>query len=345
MELVHLLQPLSDESPSGDNLEYDPAFTALELAAQPGEERQVGDSIIHASDPDFKEVIELAMAVLTRSHDLRAAVTLAYARLRLHGLTGFAEVTAYIRGLLETYWDSCHPPLDADDDDDPTMRVNAVLRLADAATVLRGLRLTPLTDSRAFGRINLRDIAVAEGEMVASADMDTVHDAAAISAAFLDTDPERLKLLLLAAKSALDDVRAIDARFDDRIPGQGPELEPLVKLLKQIQTRLTTVVGVPEEAQETAGDPSDAAVTAEAGFSGASARGPAGSISSRADVTNTLDRILAYYERHEPSSPLPLLLLRSKRLVGADFMTIMRDIAPLGIENVNLVAGIDDDDD
>jgi type VI secretion system protein ImpA len=69
-----------------------------------------------------------------------------------------------------------------------------------------------------------------------------------------------------------------------------------------------------------------------------------GGINSPTDVQNALDRIIGYYERCEPSSPLPLLLLRAKKLVNADFLTIVRNMAPSGIENVNLIGGLEDDD-
>ncbi len=39
---------------------------------------------------------------------------------------------------------------------------------------------------------------------------------------------------------------------------------------------------------------------------------------------------MGYYARQEPSRPVPILLTRAKRLVGADFMTIMKDMAPQG---------------
>ncbi|MEX0301411.1 MAG: type VI secretion system protein TssA, partial [Leisingera sp.] len=42
---------------------------------------------------------------------------------------------------------------------------------------------------------------------------------------------------------------------------------------------------------------------------------------------------------------LPILLERCKRLVGADFLTIMNDMAPQGVDNVHLIGGIEDDDD
>ncbi|MGY8752154.1 MAG: type VI secretion system protein TssA, partial [Fidelibacterota bacterium] len=68
-------------------------------------------------------------------------------------------------------------------------------------------------------------------------------------------------------------------------------------------------------------------------------------IRSIADVKKTLDQVITYYEKNEPSSPVPVLIKRAKRLVGADFVSIIKDIAPNGMDNVEIVAGITDDDD
>ena len=56
----------ADGGPSGENLEYDPDFTALMLAAQPKEERQAGKEIIPGEDPDFKEVTEKEKAKMDK---------------------------------------------------------------------------------------------------------------------------------------------------------------------------------------------------------------------------------------------------------------------------------------
>lgn len=344
MDVTSLLRSFGDAAPSGENLEYDPVFTEMELAAAPGEERQMGDSVLAAEEPDWREVAEKATAVLEQSHDIRAAVYLATAELALRGLPGFADVTGYIRGCLEQYWDTCHPQLDADDDNDPTMRVNAVLALADANTVLRGLRRAPLTDSRAFGRITLRDIQIAEGEIVAGPDEASVPDTALVGAAFQDTGPEKLGALRAAAEAAAANIKAISDRFDDKTPGQGPDLDVLIRLVGQIVSRLRSAGGGGETAAEdAAGGAEDAPVAAARGGSAAPAAAGGGAINSPNDVTNALDRIIAYYKRSEPSSPVPLLLLRAKRLVSADFLTIMKDMAPRGVENVNLIGGLDDD--
>jgi type VI secretion system protein ImpA len=329
-----LLISFGEEAPSGENLEYETVFTELERAAQPGEERQMGDEVIAAEEPNYADISEKALAVLEQSHDLRAAVLMADAELRINGFAGLAKVTTYIRGCLEQFWDSCHPQLDEEDDNDPTMRVNAVLGLANDTTIVRGVRNAPLTLSNAFGRVSLRDIAVADGEVAAAPDATNVLDAAGISAAFQDTDDDALAQILENASVALANVKAIDEVFNTQTPGQGPDLNPLIKTLFRVTKRL---------GEETGGDVEDAS-EAEGGEvaaeGGAVKSAPTGAISSPRDVEMAIDRILVYYASYEPSSPLPILLERAKRLVGADFMTIMKDIAPSGVDNVMLVGGI-----
>lgn len=345
MDLTALLNSHGDDEPSGENLEYDPAFISLELAAQPGEERQIGDSVIAAEEPDHEEVLVHAIEVLERSHDLRAAVFLAHSMLRLKGFQGFAQTTSYIRGCLEQWWDTCHPELDADDDNDPTMRVNAVKSLIDADTILRAVRLAPLTDSRAFGRINLRDFAIASGEMAPPEGMENIPEMGTISAAFQDTNPEVLAEIRESVATAAADIKAINVVFDDKIPGQGPDLGPLEKLLKQALARMKDA-GIGDAASdngdEGAGEAEEAGGVAPVA---AAASGGGGAINGQQDVRNTLDRLIAYYKRAEPSSPVPVLLERAKRLVGADFLTIVKDMASDGYSNVKTIGGLPDDDE
>lgn len=340
--LESVLKSLGDEAPSGPNLEYESVFAALELAAQPGEERQAGNEILEAEPPNYVDVLEKAKAVLAESHDLRAAVYLAAAGLHVSGFRGLAEATTYIRACLETFWDTCHPQLDADDDDDPTMRVNAVLGLSDAAMV-KAVRLAPMTQSNAFGRVSLRDIDIANGDATASAGADRVLDSASIAAAFKDTKEDVLQAIFESARTALDDLKAIDAAFDNHIPAQGPDLSPIQKVLQRIVSRLAQETGGSAVAEEPVAQ-GETPQSPSATVSAAPAAAP-GTISGPRDVEAALERILAYYDSYEPSSPLPLILKRAKRLVGADFMTIMKDIAPGGIDNVRLVGGLSDEEE
>ena len=58
-------------------------------------------------------------------------------------------------------------------------------------------------------------------------------------------------------------------------------------------------------------------------------------------MLRSLDKILAYYTRHEPSSPLPVLLTRAKNLVHADFAAIVRNLIPDGMSQFENLRGPD----
>ena len=347
MDVAALLQSHGDDAPSGENLEYDPEFTEMELAAQPGEETQVGDEIRAAEDPEYKEVAEKALVIMGRSHDIRAGIFLAEAVLHTKGLSDFADATSYVKGCLEDYWESCHPELDEDDDDDPTMRINAAQGLADPDRMIKSLRRAALTDSRGFGRFTLREIEIAEGIISAPEGAENLPDTATVNAAFQDTDDEALTANLEAINTSIENMKAIDAVFSDKTPGQGPELDTAIKTLQLMAKRIGDYSGASVEgaAAEGGDDAGDAPATAVGGGAPMMAGGgPPGAINSPTDVAAAIDRIINYYERSEPSSPVPILLARAKRLVSADFLTIMKDMAPQGVDNVNLIGGLEDED-
>lgn len=109
--------------PAGIDLEYDPAFLALDALARGNPERQFEALAEPTAWPD---VLEASQALLAKSKDLRIGVVYARAASRVHGLAGFHAGLRLLTGLFERYWDTLYPPLDADDDNDPALRVNAL---------------------------------------------------------------------------------------------------------------------------------------------------------------------------------------------------------------------------
>ena len=63
------------------------------------------------------------------------------------------------------------------------------------------------------------------------------------------------------------------------------------------------------------------------------------SVSTRADALRLLDLVADYYQRYEPSSPLPFLLDRARRLADKNFLDILRDMAPEGLGQAQTVIG------
>jgi type VI secretion system protein ImpA len=334
IDLGSLLLPISDDSPCGSNLEYDSSFGELERVAQGTPERVMGDQIIPAEEPDWQDVRELSLSLLQRTKDLRVAVQLLHAALKTGGLPVFADGVTLIRRFLEDFWDSVHPQLDKDDGDDPTLRMNSLLVLNDRSGVVASLSRCPLVSSRALGRISLRDVRVASGEIAAQNDDEAARvDSALISAAFLDGDFDELQSNAQAVETALAELKAINAHLLDKVGSRAPELGALSSELTAARRVLAEQIG------RRTGTPVDE--TASAGAAEGVPSSVPGEIRSREDVIRAIDRICDYFQRHEPSSPVPLLLRRAKRLVAKDFIEILRDLTPDGVAQAELIGGLD----
>lgn len=329
---VKFVASFADGDPSGPNLEYDPDFMALERAQQARPEQVIGDSVKPAQEPDWRDVTERAETLLGRTRDLRVAVALTHALLRTQGLEGFAAGLNVIKGLLEGQWDSVHPKLDADDHNDPTSRVNSLVSLAASDGVLKAVREVPLVASKTLGRFSLRDIRIASGKQPAPAGLAEPPKQIQIDAAFRDADLGELQTSAAQIALALENVGAIDKLLVDKVGSLAPELKPLVLDLTEIKHVLAEQLSARGVG----------AASAEGAAVGADASGGArGEIDSREDVVRQLDRLCEYYRRHEPSSPVPMLLRRAKRLVSKDFMEIVRDLTPGGVAEAELLSGIE----
>jgi len=66
-----------------------------------------------------------------------------------------------------------------------------------------------------------------------------------------------------------------------------------------------------------------------------------GSIQGREDIIRVLDQVCDWYARNEPSSPVPLLLVRAKRLVSKNFVELIQDLSPGGLTEIQTIAGLD----
>ncbi|MBV8377938.1 MAG: hypothetical protein JO279_13160 [Verrucomicrobia bacterium] len=56
-----------------------------------------------------------------------------------------------------------------------------------------------------------------------------------------------------------------------------------------------------------------------------------------------MQKICQYYERTEPSSPVPLVLKRAARLAEMDFMQIIQDLSPEAVSQIRAITGEKED--
>lgn len=335
MNIEKLIAEIEGESPAGADLEYDPDFGELERTARGKGEHVMGDEVVEAEPPDWREVILQAEALFDRTKDLRVAVLLTRAALNTDGLSGLADGLHVTRKLLENFWETVYPLLDEEDDNDPTFRVNTIVNLADKEGMLRDLLLVPVVSAKMAGRFNLRDVRVAQGDLPAPADQESVPDAGIINAAFMEADLDDLVESLAKVTEAKEHAEAIDAVFNEQVgAANGPDLNPLLSELKDLNRIYVEHLGARGVGAE--GEVEEP----EAGSGAAPGQAISGEIRSREDAIRMIDKICIYFENNEPSSPVPLLLNRAKRLISKDFLDILRDITPDGVMQAEMIGGV-----
>ena len=347
-ELDSLLQPISDEEPCGPDLEYDPEFGEMERAAQGSSEQQFGDTIVDAEPPEWKQVRKLAESLLGRTKDMRVLTHLARAKLNMEGLIAFQQAIHLLRQYLETFWDSVHPELDHDDNDDPTYRTNTLISYCDEDAILKELKDAPIVSSRAVGQFSLRDVQRAqEGD---DSGEDSAVSIDTIEAAFSACEIEEIQATEEATRTTAEDFSAIEQFVTEKVGvGLAVSLAPVRSVLEEMnafiveQLERRGVSSGGDEADEASGEEGESEGGGGGGTSSAAGQSQpfqlAGKISSRRDAIKALDAVCEFYEEHEPSSPLPLLIRRAQRLASKSFMEILRDLAPDGLSQAEAISG------
>lgn len=344
IDVESLLSEITADAPCGEDLEYDPQFAEMEKEAQGTPERQYGDTIIPGEPPNWRGVGKAALGLLERTRDLRVAAYLTRAVLNTDGLTGFTDGLALIEGLIEQHWDNVYPQLDPEDDNDPTLRINTIVGLCDPETTLHDLRATPLVSSRSLGRFSLRDAQIAAGIItpIATDEEHTPPNQTMIDGAFQDADLEELQATADAVTEAMEHAARIEALLTDQVGvTEAPDMSSLAGVLKEIRHVLVEQLerrGVGMGGEDEAGEIIEGATAT--GGAPAGQRMIVGEIASREDVIRTLDKICEYYKRYEPSSPVPFMLKRAKKLVTMDFVELLRDLAPNATEQTDLIFGL-----
>lgn len=342
LDLDALLAAVSNTSPTGDDLEYDPDFLLMQQAAEGQPERQMGGSVVPAEEPNWRLVHEKAVLLLQRSKDLRIAVLLTRAQMHLRGLAGLREGLRLLVGLVSSYWADLHPRLDPDDGLDPSARVNALLDLCGSETCIKPLRATALIHSQVFGDVTLRDIEGVEGRGVSVPGAASL-DAASLAGSFQACDLQTLGATTREAAAAIAEARTLERSLAEHIsPSSMPDLSPLIDVLTAIYKALEPRLAEREPASSEVVS-ADVRTDTPALHSAAAMNAAVdlAHIGSREDVLRALDRLCDYYDRCEPSSPVPFLLKRARRLVTGSFVEILTDLAPDALPQVQKVCGIE----
>jgi type VI secretion system protein ImpA len=251
---------------------------------------------------------------------------------RTDGLPAFCSVLSVASAWLTIYWPQVYPRLE---DGDAIFRQSALNCFADRVAVVDGLRRVALVASRQHGRFSLRDLEIASGA-VPPGEGDIKPDEAQVAAAFAEMPLADLRSLQASVADAVATLKTIDEAMRQEVGVEAaPSFEPLAGILQKLDAMLRARVAAHPDAvaQGLAGE----GVTGTDGGTVA-----VGAIRSRQDAIRALEAAAEFFRRNEPSSPIPLLVDRAKRLVAKDFLEVLADVAPDAVPQARAAGGLRD---
>jgi type VI secretion system protein ImpA len=345
IDIDDYLKDIDPDNVCGEDLEYDREFNELEEAIKGKPEQQMGDTFIEAEPPNWRDVKKRAEALMTRTIDLRILIFYLRALLAMEGFSGLQDGLLLIKTAVEKYWDGLYPLLDVDDDNDPTERINTLMSLCDYETVIRALQQTTLIESQSLGRFNYRQISIASGKSTATSKEKDVAQSI-IDAAIQDSSLESLQQNYQFVTNGLENLNQLESLVTDYVGiSNAPSFAELRNFLKECKTFLSASLERKGGATEESPNEIEAASGEPITVSSNNQKSALGVINNNQDVIKTLNQVCDYYHKHEPSSPVPFFVERAIRVVGKNFIDVLKDIAPTGVDEARTILGKQDDED
>lgn len=340
--LEKLLEPVSGAAPCGPSLDDEVVlgnlWREIENGGKGTPEQQFGETIIPAKPPDWKDLHGKCLQLLADCRHLGAAIYITACALELDGLAGLRDGLKLIHGFVDTFWRDLHPLPDPDDPEDFYEREGLLEMLAvgyqestsDTLRIAERIRKAPLTRSQRLGELRMVDVLALRAGTPGAPTRELLE------AAFADTDKAWIEDLEATVKETVDVLASLGERLNAALGDGAPNLSNVRKELDGVLGAVSefTVGGnrvVPESPEVAASSPASLS-TAPAGGGGghvaAAAPTAPGRVGSREDVVAALNAVIAYYRQNEPTSPVPFLLDRAKKLVNNDFLGVIRNFRP-----------------
>ena len=325
-ESQELLQPITADQPCGENLEDTPLLASFDAY------RVFGKQTPLDPPPEWTAIRARALEALSKSKDIRLLAYLGTAMLRTDGLPAFTDTLKVASQWLQTYWAETYPLID----EDAILRRNALNYFADPMAVIDGLRRMPLVASRQHGTFSLRDLDIATGLMQPT-DGDARPDERRIDAAFDEMPLEQLQALHASVTGGIEALKSIEATMaaeggPEAQPGFEPLAAQMAKIDRVLRARVAARVGANAAMEPGVGELSSG--------NGQPTAVAVGAIRSRQDAIRALDAVAEFFKANEPSSPVPLLIDRAKRLVSKSFLEVLADIAPDAMPQARSAGGL-----
>jgi type VI secretion system protein ImpA len=306
------LIPISDTEPCGPNLEYDQEYANILARMIPKGDAQYGDFVRVPDAPNWVEIERDCCRMLLRTRDIAIILLLMRCHIHLDHANGLREVFALLLDLLERYPEQIHPQLVIDGEHDPSVRANALAALVDPEGILGDLRDIYISKNSAM-HLQIRDVERAFA---------TPRPPDALS-------PESVQLQLadlyragdfnlLALQEVAEWVTRLEQWLRAYMPENAPDLGKFFHLLRHFQGSANGKINAPAVAHSS---PVAAAPQLETAFAQTETYEQ-----TKERALQSIRQARDWFERYEPSSPVPILLRQAERMVNKRLHEIIQAI-------------------
>jgi type VI secretion system protein ImpA len=343
VDLDLLLQPISEENPSGESLRYSGLYDEITEARRADDNLNQGEWQTEVKLADYRRVIDLAVpALATQAKDLQIAAWLSESLVKQYGFAGLRDGLKLAAGFQEKFWETLHPEID---EGDMEGRANAVSWID--TQVGLAIKSVPFTGGEGYSFFDWEDsrrFDIPENvETLPSEDQKKYNDLKAQAekqnrvtgelwkkekAATRRAQTEEVNYLLDECWAAFNDLnKVVEEKFDrNQMPGLGG----LKKALDDIHTQVKKILEEkrieepdPVEEEEAEGEGGEATNGASGGAGKASG---SGAIVTRKDALRRLAEIADYFQRTEPHSPVSYLVQRAVKWGNMPLENWLQDV-------------------
>ncbi|WP_413708210.1 type VI secretion system protein TssA [Ralstonia sp. Ralssp110] len=329
IRFAELALPINADQPCGPDLEYDTEYVVLQARATPREAAQYGDFMTPTDALNWPELERDCQRLLLRTKDIRLLTLFLRCRTRLDQAEGLRDGLALLHAVLTAFPEQVHPQLEIDGEIDPGVRANALATLVDPQGLLADVREIAL--GRNAMRLQIRDIERALG-------MSRPADALAPASVHQQLEALRSQGLpqIEAMQEACALAQSIQLWSETSLPDHAPDLKPLIRLLQlagrpdsaqPVASEYAPASEIPPAAAPAPAPPrADNAPLPPADAQPAPSQNVNAMPTSRHAALTQIRFARTWFEAHEPSSPVALLLRQAESLVGKPFAEVFQAI-------------------
>lgn len=321
-DLSSLCEPITEGLSCGENIEH-----KFQLISQ-----QIENP---TEETPWRELLKDTYALLSETHDLRLVVifTRILVQTEKSPARGLAKGLFLLSNYLTLFWECLYPPVDNDDPEEAYFdRTNALATLGGYAVLALQIRKKITVISTSFDSYTLDELlAFDQGEEKVNGKQAPLG----LTDEEQNNFNEAAENFSIAQQFAEDIKKVLKEKTNQVFVDFDEYLIPMLKDGATIGSKNSTLVNSVDDAivdhQTRASDtplPSASVI-----------QSVNGGIHNRQDVLKAIDMICDYYIENEPSSPVPLLMQRAKKVIDTDFRTIIEEFSLAGTSAVDGIFG------